>query len=42
MNIPAGAYAIVAVIVLLLLFFAWNHIRQRRLIRRLQDLAISL
>jgi signal transduction histidine kinase len=42
MNIPAGAYAIVAVIVLLLLFLAWNHIRQRRLIRRLQDLASSL
>ena len=42
MNIPAGAYAIVAVIVMLLLFLAWNHIRQRRLIRRLQDLASSL
>jgi len=42
MKIPIGAYIIAAVIVLLLLFLLWNHLRQRRLIRQLQELADSL
>ena len=42
MNIPVGAYIIAAIVLLLIIFLAWNHLRQRKLIRRLQELANSL
>lgn len=42
MEIPFGAYFGAAVIFLLLVFLVWNHLRQRRLIRQLQELAASL
>ena len=42
MNIPTGAYILAGVIFLLLVFLAWNHLRQRRLIRQLKELAGTL
>ena len=42
MNIPVGAYIIAGIVLLLIIFLVWNHLRQRKLIRRLQELANSL
>lgn len=42
MNIPVWTYVVAATVFLMVLFLAWNHLRQRRLIRQLKDLAHSL
>ena len=42
MKIPLLAYIIAGLVVLLIAFLVWNHMRQRKLIRKLQDLAHSL
>lgn len=42
MHLPATFYIISAAVLLLVLFLVWNHLRQRKLIRQLQELAASL
>lgn len=42
MNMPTSYIVVSVVIVLLLVGVAWNHIRQRRLIRQLKELAHTL
>lgn len=42
MSIPLGAYIIATLVLLLIFYLVWNHLRQRKLIRQLKELANSL
>ncbi|MBP5548262.1 MAG: HAMP domain-containing histidine kinase [Bacteroidales bacterium] len=42
MSLSPGVYIITVIVAISLLFLIWNHLRQRKLIRKLQELARSL
>ena len=42
MKIPLSVYIVACIVVVLLVLLGWNHLRQRRLIRQLKQLAQTL